>query len=60
MLSSVFAADTWWKVEDDFMVDDFRADFNCAVQVASVVQADGMEPAGYGECDDTLDEGMIE
>lgn len=54
MLLSVFAAHTWWKVIQP------GADFNCALQVSPVVQADGVEPAGYGECDDTLGEGMVE
>ena len=40
--------------------DDLRADFSDALQAVSVLEADGVEPASYGECGDTLDAGVVE
>lgn len=39
---------------------NLRAKSGRAPHAVSVLEADGAEPAGYGECGDTLDEGVVE
>ena len=40
--------------------NDLRADPGRTLQAVSVLEANGVEPTGYGECTDALDEGVIE
>ncbi len=41
----------WWGGGSAFRLsDDFGADFDWVQQAISVLQGDGVEPAGEGEC----------